>query len=87
MARCDLPLVYLKLHAVHEITVLYMALFEEPLSHKKNYLIIFFFFKNSILQCIWNGESISIWSQKINNLKKTLNWTHDTKLDNNWNLI
>ena len=41
--------------------------------------------KVSILQCIWNGESISIWNQLKK--KKTLNWTRDTKLNNNWNLI
>ena len=35
----NLPLLYLKLHVVHEITVTYMALFSEPLSHQKNHLI------------------------------------------------
>ena len=34
----NLPLLYLKLHVVHEITVTYMALFSEPLSHQKNHL-------------------------------------------------
>ena len=46
----NLPLLYLKLHVVHEITVPYMALFSEPLSHQKNHLQKKK--KVSILQCI-----------------------------------
>ena len=41
-----------------------------------------------------NGESIGIWNQCFLFIylfyfiiKKTLNWTHDTKLDSNWNPI
>ena len=36
---CKIPSVYLKLHVVNESTIPYMALFQEPLSHQKNYLI------------------------------------------------
>ena len=71
----NVPLVYLKLHIVHEITVPYMApllgatISSKKLSNKKK--------KVSILQCIWNGESIDIWNQFFFFLKKTLNWTHN----------
>ena len=47
--------------------------------------------KVNILQCIWNGESIGIWNHlkkiKKKNKQTNLNWIHDTKLNNNWNLI
>ena len=37
---------------------------------KKNYLIKIKI--KSILQCIWNGESIGIWNQRLKKKKKTL---------------
>ena len=40
--------------------------------------------KVSILQCIWNGESIGIWKSNFYFLFIfTLNWTCGAKLDNN----
>ena len=60
----NLSSLYLKLHVVHEIIVSYMAPFlganisSKILSHQKKK-------KKSILQCIWNGESISIWNQRF----------------------
>ena len=42
-------------------------LFMKSQSHQKNYLIKKI--KVSILQCIWNGESIGIWNQSKKNKK------------------
>ena len=53
----NLPSLYLNLHIVHEIIVPYMAPFlGATISSKKKK-------KVSILQSIWNGESIDIWNQ------------------------
>ena len=80
---CNLPSLYLKLHVVYEIIVPYMAPFlratisSKKLSNKKK--------KVSILQCIWNGESISIWKKnlKLDTWRK-IRQQLESNLESNW---